>query len=58
MGLYTMNYHENQKRREKVIDLMRKDDWKGVVEEFKVSGDWIMIADIYTREWMTIVTPS
>ena len=36
MGLYTMNYFEDLKRREKVVELMKKDDWRGVVEEFQV----------------------
>ena len=36
MGLYTMNYYEDLARREKVVELMKKDDWRGVVEEFQV----------------------
>ena len=36
MGLYTINYFEDLKRREKVVELMKKDDWRGVVEEFQV----------------------
>ena len=40
MGLYTMNYYEDLARREKVIELMKKDDWRGVVDEFQVPYDY------------------
>ena len=37
MGVYTENIVENQARKEKVYDMMRKGDWQAVCKEFHVS---------------------
>ena len=36
MGVYTENYSADKERREKVVDLMKKNDWSGVLHQFQV----------------------
>ena len=33
---YTVDYTTKQDRKEKVLQLMQKGDWKGVIQEFEV----------------------